>query len=140
MPHFHFDLVQAPFNIIDRRLHTSGWLVRLYQLGIEVHTRSVFLQGLLLMECATRPEFFRRWQLLWDHWCDWLADQSVTPVQACLGFVLLQPEISRVVIGLDSLIQLQGILADVDTPLVMPPDTLMCEDINLINPSRWEKY
>lgn len=140
LPHFHFDLVQAPFNIIDRRLHTSGWLVRLYQLGIEVHTRSVFLQGLLLMECATRPEFFRRWQLLWDRWYDWLADQSVTPVQACLGFAMLQPEISRVVVGLDSLKQLQNILADIDTPLVMPPETLMCEDINLINPSLWEKY
>ena len=140
LPNFHFDLVQAPFNIIDRRLATSGWLKRLHQSGIEVHTRSAFLQGLLLMEHASRPKSFSRWQFLWDQWRDWLVEQSMTPVQACLGFVMLQPEISRVVVGVDSLKQLRDILASVETPRVMPPVTLESEDINLINPSCWEKY
>ena len=36
-------------NIIDRRLELSGWLERLSDEGVEVHARSVFLQGLLLM-------------------------------------------------------------------------------------------
>lgn len=43
------DLVQAPLNLIDRRLENSGWLSRLHQEGVEVHTRSAFLQGLLLV-------------------------------------------------------------------------------------------
>ncbi len=60
-PHYQFDLVQAPFNVIDRRLATSGWLKRLHQAGIEVHVRSVFLQGLLLMDTANRPVSFNRW-------------------------------------------------------------------------------
>ena len=42
------DIVQAPLNIIDRRFETSGLLTKLYN-GIEIHIRSVFLQGLLLM-------------------------------------------------------------------------------------------
>ena len=29
-PRFAFDLVQAPFNVIDRRTATSGWLHRLH--------------------------------------------------------------------------------------------------------------
>jgi len=136
-PHFQFDLVQAPFNIIDRRFATSGWLARLYQTGAEVHIRSVFLQGLLLMGQTSRPASFSRWQSLWEQWSRWLNDQSMTPVQACLGFAMLQPEISRVVIGVDSLKQLQEILASVAAPGVMPPATLMSEDLNLINPSRW---
>ena len=139
-PHFQFDLVQAPFNIIDRRLATSGWLARLYQTGAEVHIRSVFLQGLLLMRQTSRPASFSRWQSLWEQWSRWLNDQSMTPVQACLGFAMLQPEISRVVIGVDSLKQLQGILASVEATGVMPPATLMSEDLNLINPSHWSKY
>ena len=44
------DIVQAPFNILDRRLESSGWLGKLHLAGIEVHTRSVFLQGLLLQK------------------------------------------------------------------------------------------
>src|SRR3990167_4725202 len=48
------DLVQSPLNILDRRLIDSGWLARLRALGVEVHVRSVFMQGLLLMSAAQR--------------------------------------------------------------------------------------
>ena len=43
------DIVQAPYNILDRRLSLSGWLDRLSSNDIEIHIRSVFLQGLLLL-------------------------------------------------------------------------------------------
>ena len=45
------NIVQAPLNIIDRRLETSGWLSKLYKNGIEVHTRSSFLQDCYLCHC-----------------------------------------------------------------------------------------
>lgn len=134
---FHFDIVQAPFNIIDRRLDTSGWLARLHNSGTEVHTRSVFLQGLLLMDAAKRPEVFNRWQPLWERWHRWLHEQALTPLQACLGFVSVQPGISRVIVGVDSLEQLQQILDNLEAKPVMPPPDLMSQDIDLINPSRW---
>ena len=100
-PHFQFDLVQAPFNIIDRRLAASGWLTRLHQVKTEVHIRSVFLQGLLLMQAANRPATFNRWQPLWDQWHHWLDNQVLT-LEACMGFVLSEPKIDRVVVGVDS--------------------------------------
>lgn len=136
-PHFHPDLVQAPFNVLDHRLASSGWLTRLHQAGTEVHTRSIFLQGLLLMDGAKLPAAFARWLPLWKQWQSWLAEQALTPLQGCLGFVLSQPEIDRVVVGIDSLEQLQGILASVDSARLTPPGTLMSEDQDLINPSRW---
>jgi hypothetical protein len=136
-PHFALDLVQAPLNIMDRRFATSGWLMRLHEAGTEVHVRSVFLQGLLLLNDANRPEKFKAWQPLWDQWHRWLQDEALTPLQACLGFVLSQPEIDRVVVGVDSLTQLHGILASVDDRTVIPPRVLMSDDPELINPSRW---
>jgi len=45
---YFFDIVQAPFNILDRRMIDSGWMDRLYKKGIELHVRSVFLQGLFI--------------------------------------------------------------------------------------------
>jgi len=135
---YQLDMVQAPFSIMDRRLATSGWLERLHQAGIEVHVRSVFLQGLLLMSAASRPAMFNRWQSLWQQWHSWLDDQRLTPVQACMGFAMSQPEINRVVVGVDSLTQLRGILACVEaSSLEPPPTTLMSEDPDLITPSRW---
>jgi len=60
-PHYHFDLVQAPFNLVDRRLYSTGWLRRLNDDGVEMHARSVFLQGLLLMAQADIPDKFLQW-------------------------------------------------------------------------------
>ena len=137
-PRFQLDLVQAPFNILDRRLETSGWLARMHQAGTEVHVRSVFLQGLLLMEADHRPEKFSRWQLLWDRWDQWLNDQALMPVQACLGFVMSRPEINRIVVGVDNRKQLQEILSAAEVRIPTLPATLMIEDLDLINPPRWD--
>ena len=49
-----FDIVQAPFSILDQRLQTSGWVAKLHAMGVEVHTRSAFLQGLLFNKGQTR--------------------------------------------------------------------------------------
>lgn len=139
-PKYQFDLVQVPYNVLDRRLVESGWLNRLHQAGSEVHIRSVFLQGLLLMDSVCRPEKFIRWQPLWDQWYHWLGEQGVTALQGCLSTALAQPEAARVVVGVDSLEQLEEILACVETPGVIPPETLMSEDLDLINPSRWGAF
>ena len=40
------DIVQAPFNIFDQRILSSGWAEKLVNNNTEIHTRSVFLQGL----------------------------------------------------------------------------------------------
>jgi aryl-alcohol dehydrogenase-like predicted oxidoreductase len=139
LPHYSFDLVQAPFNILDRRLVASGWLARLHQAGTEVHIRSVFLQGLLLMDAVTRPEKFNRWQPLWDEWHSWLIDHESTPLQACLGFIQSQPEISRIVLGVDSLQHLKEIIATSHLDSIIFPANLKCADIALINPAEWKK-
>ena len=137
---YQFDLVQAPCSILDRRLISSGWLARLRHAGTEVHVRSVFLQGLLLMDAAHRPGKFDRWQSLWYAWHRWLDDQALTPLQACLGFVMSQSDIDRIVVGVDSLEQLRGILASLGVATSMPPKGLMSDDQDLINPSHWACY
>jgi len=137
-PRFQLDLVQAPFNILDRRIETSGWLTRMRQAGTEVHVRSVFLQGLLLMETDRRPKKFDRWQLLWDRWNQWLIEQALTPVQACLGFAMSRPEVDRVVVGVDNRRQLGEIISAAETRVPALPTMLKTDDMDLINPSRWD--
>jgi len=135
---FSFDLVQAPFNICDRSLEQSGWLSRLKVAGVEVHVRSIFLQGLLLMNPCHRPAYFNRWQTIWIEWEQWLHTNNLTALQACLSFVLSNSDIDRVVVGVDSLSQLQEILAAITIEAVKPPDKLCCDDPDLINPARWQ--
>ena len=55
------DIVQVPFNIIDRRLLETGWLNRLHDSGVEIHARSIFLQGLLLEDPQNLPLYFQKY-------------------------------------------------------------------------------
>jgi aryl-alcohol dehydrogenase-like predicted oxidoreductase len=132
-----FDLVQAPLNIFDRRFARSRWLSRLHDQGVEIHTRSAFLQGLLLMRAQERPTQFDRWRNLWSDWDGWLQQINLTAVEACLGFVLAHPEVDRVVVGADGSNQLAQLLENVNASPPMPPDALSSDSPDLIDPSRW---
>ena len=55
---FKPDIVQLPINIFDKRFESSGWLDILSDDKCEVNSRSVFLQGLLLLENNNRPNYF----------------------------------------------------------------------------------
>ena len=136
-PQYRFDLIQAPFNLVDRRLYATGWFKRLKDEGIEIHTRSAFLQGLLLMSQATRPEKFASWSELWGTWHEWLSRHSVSAVQACLAFPLSFSEIDRVVVGADSVSQLGQIVSAANSVAPVDFPDLHCEAENLINPVRW---
>jgi aryl-alcohol dehydrogenase-like predicted oxidoreductase len=137
VPRFQFDLVQVPFNILDRRLLSSGWLRRLRSAGVQVHVRSLFLQGLLLMRASERPPEFSRWQRLWDSWHDWLEASGLTAIEACVGFVAGHADIARAVVGVDSVQQLEEILAARTLRSLELPPTLACEERDLVDPSRW---
>jgi aryl-alcohol dehydrogenase-like predicted oxidoreductase len=132
------DLVQAPLNVIDRRLQSSGWLHRLKDSDVEVHTRSAFLQGLLLMNRSDIPEKFSRWACLWDQWHEQLNSSGITALSACLSFPQSLPEVDRVVVGVDNEEQLKSILA-VSTEANHSLDTsfMVSTDAQLINPSKW---
>ena len=134
---YSMDLVQAPFNLVDRRLQTSGWLRRLKDMGAEVHARSPFLQGLLLMPEV--PATFTRWAHIWDKWHSWCAEHQISPVRASLAFPLGFQEIDRVVVGADGERQLREILEAVSSPLPDNLPDLSCDDVDLVNPSHWGK-
>jgi aryl-alcohol dehydrogenase-like predicted oxidoreductase len=134
---FRFDIVQAPFSVMDRRLATSGWLGRLHAAGTEVHVRSLFLQGLLLMHEAARPRYFDRWRPLFSEWQGWLDANALTALRACVGFALSHAEVDRAIVGVDSLEQLLALVAGASAPPVTVPNHLSSEDSALVNPSQW---
>lgn len=134
---YQFDLVQAPFNIIDRRLIDTGWLSQLADQGTELHVRSVFLQGLLLFKPVDRLQKFTRWSALWAKWDAWLKEVGLTPLVACICFVLSFQHISKVIIGVDSLSQLSEILQAAERSMPYIPGELKSSDQDLLNPARW---
>jgi aryl-alcohol dehydrogenase-like predicted oxidoreductase len=103
------DLVQMPYNVLDQRF--AAVLPRLAACGVEVHVRSAFLQGLLLRDPVTLPDFFQplapKIKLLRN-----LADEAGVPLPALLLlFAAYAPGVARAVIGVDSVANLHENLA-----------------------------
>jgi aryl-alcohol dehydrogenase-like predicted oxidoreductase len=136
---YSFDLVQAPLNILDRSLIDSGWAQKLQNDGVEVHTRSAFLQGLLLVPKEKRPAKFERWHHIWTEWDRWLAETGLTPLQACLRYVNGLNCVDRVVIGVDSALQLNEIMAATAGSLPSLPQFNKMQDDRLVNPATWNQ-
>jgi aryl-alcohol dehydrogenase-like predicted oxidoreductase len=136
---FKLDLVQAPLNILDRRLITSGWAERLNAAGVEVHTRSAFLQGLLIMPRHSRPAKFDRWSEIWREWDRWLSSSGLSPIQACIRYSNSFPTIDRVVVGVDSVDQLAELIEAGNDSLTQLPDFCHLQDDRLINPTTWDE-
>lgn len=136
---YNFDLVQATLNILDRRILETGWAGRLKEHGIELHTRSAFLQGLLLMPKDQRPVRFERWKSIWEEWDQWLSDTGLSPLEACLRFAVQQPLVDRVVIGVDSTAQLLEIVGALDGIIKKLPKFEDLSDTRLINPATWNQ-
>lgn len=134
------DLLQLPLNILDRRAEQSDLIKRLSGQGCEIHVRSVFLQGLLLMKNEARPRAFDKWSFIWDQLDDWLLLNKLTRLEACLSAALSWPLVNKVILGVTSLSELQEISnATVNLNLNLKlPDTLSSSDLNLITPSLWK--
>lgn len=132
-----FDLVQAPFNLLDRRLIDTGWLERLQASGTRLHVRSVFMQGLLLMAASERPPKFSRWNSLWISFDRWLEDENLTPLQACLRYAQSFDEIDRLVVGVESAEQLREIIEESFGGALVLPENIHTSDVDLLDPSRW---
>lgn len=136
-PSYPFDIVQAPFNLFDNRIVESGWLNRLKANGAEVHVRSIFLQGLLLLSAEERPEKFRRWASHLARYDAWLATHDRTPLEACVSYVMSVPEIDRIVVGVDSAAQLRAIVAATSISPPVFADELPSADPELLDPVVW---
>jgi aryl-alcohol dehydrogenase-like predicted oxidoreductase len=139
IPTYMPDIVQAPLNVFDRLLETSGWLSRLSKMNVEVHVRSVFLQGLLIQKPNERPANFEKWNQEFVNFDSWIVSRHVSPLTACLGHVLSYPEISTVLVGVTSSNELAEIIAATTGESQRGPDNLRSSDLELIQPINWNK-
>ena len=133
------DIVQAPFNIFDQRIYSSGWSDMLKRQGVELHTRSVFLQGVLLMRQQDLHGFFQtKWPNLFDAWYQFQKKLGLDSDEIALAFALERPWIDKVVVGVDSVEHLKR-LSQIENQMNQIHDPgLESNDLELIDPSNWK--
>ena len=136
-----YDLVQLPCNVFDQRFTNGPAVVHLRSKNIEVHARSVFLQGLLLMPDRCRPAYFKPWAHVFEAWHGLVATSKRAPLEVCLAFANQQSFVHKWVIGVDSKDELLGILSTPDDGEFVIPETAWAPfkdlPIELISPAQW---
>jgi aryl-alcohol dehydrogenase-like predicted oxidoreductase len=133
---FRPDAMQLPFSLLDQRLLQDGALARLKELGVEIHARSLFLQGLLFM--SEPPEKLSAAAPMLEKVRAEISDAGTTPLAAALGFVLSRPEIDVAVVGMTGLQQLGEIVSAALSPLPdMDWQACALQDERILTPSLW---
>lgn len=108
---YAIDMVQLPFNVMDQRLLESGTLHRLNKAGIEIHARSIFLQGLLLMNPHNLEAHFRPAQESLKKFHEFARSHDRTPLELALHFATNRKEIDYVIIGINHSEELADIIS-----------------------------
>ena len=132
---FDIDIVQAPFNVFDRRI--LGVINQLAALNIELHVRSVFLQGVLIAGPAGRPQRFEPWSEHFALFDEWVHSTGMSAMSCCLGFALQQPGVAKLVIGATSAESLAEIMASIPSKHFEVPVQLQSSIEQLIDPRYW---
>lgn len=132
------DIIQVPYNVFDRRFEDHFKKTR--QRGIEVHIRSTFLQGLVFKKENDLPVFFEKFKKKLTKLREISGESDESVAGLCLKFALVNVSIDKIVIGVDSVVQLEEIigLLNNDNELTSDIDELREEDENFILPFKWK--
>ncbi len=138
---YDFDLIQLPINVLDQRLIDSGYFFRLKERGIEVHVRSIFLQGLLLMDPELLHPFFSPIKPLLNQYRVFLQSKGLDYAQGALAFIKQIPEIDYIIIGVNNVEQLKSNWKDFIQHNNIPLNDFTMFSVKeekYINPSLWD--
>lgn len=139
---FPISIVQLPINAVDRRLVEGGQLARLDAAGVEIHARSVFLQGLLLAPVERIPTRFAPLADKVRGLDGAFAERALSRLDGLLAAVLQCREIDRLIVGVTSAGELAEILAAAsraETAIGAPFDLspFAVTDARILSPALW---
>jgi aryl-alcohol dehydrogenase-like predicted oxidoreductase len=135
-------VVQLPFNLFDNVNKRGEVIEKLKLSGKMVHTRSAFLQGLFFKEINDLSSFFYPLKEQLEKLNELSEKYNVSIVKMALAYNLKQNKIDQVLIGIDSIKQLEdNFLAfqyQLDEKLMSEINSITIENNELLNPALWK--
>lgn len=138
--------LQLPFNLLDARWLNGAFTSALASRGeVQIHVRSVFLQGLLVNDAARWPEWVAERAELAAKIED-LAHRLGRKSRAdlCIAYVRSFPWVSTLVLGAETLRQLEQLVPLASEPALTPAQAREVQVAfarvpeRLLNPARWD--
>ena len=134
-------VVQCPFNLLDNHSVRGESLKLAKEKGVEVQVRSAFLQGLFFMDRKSLPLALLDLKEPLEELDRICFENKITMSRLALGYCLSKDYIDKVVIGVDSLEQLNINIEAISTPLprviLEEIDKITVSNQKLLNPTYW---
>lgn len=124
-------LAQLPGNVFDQRLQDHHFP------GIELHLRSVFLQGLLLADEAIAAARLPAAAEALADWCAACRRADLSPLSAALGVARGLPGVQRLVVGVERAAQFEAIASAFAAAPVLRWPALARSAAAVIDPRCW---
>lgn len=133
---YHIDVVQLPTNILDQRFLQSGLIDLMHEKNIEIHIRSVFLQGLLLMKKEDMPKYFQELNL--DLLYNAIKEKNISMIKLSLEYAK-SLNVDRIIVGIDNKDHLAGIINEYNEPFNNDINfkDFCVSDERFTNPANW---
>lgn len=141
----NIDLIQFPFNMLDNNYQRGVLIIKAKAMGKELHSRSVFLQGLFFKEAKALPVLLTPLIKYLEKINEIALSFHYSIQQIALSYVLQNSMIDKVLFGVDSL---QQLIINIDEALVkINPlcieaiNQIQVKEVELLNPANWiQKY
>ncbi len=138
------DFIQVPYSIFDHRMKIGGVLDYPQKGGCEIHSRSAFIQGLIVMDEDRVPLFLEKARPIVKKIRIMCESEGISRVQLAMQYVKRERNISHLVFGVDSLEQLKE---DISLFYKEVPQELLLEigrefddiDADIVMPSLWKR-
>jgi aryl-alcohol dehydrogenase-like predicted oxidoreductase len=139
---YNFDIVQIPFNLFDQRIVQDGFLDFCRNHSIAVHARSIFLQGVALMQADVLPADLSGLRPNLQRLADLVHITQRSALDLALACVAQRPEIEQIVVGVHHPSQLAQLVRawqrlDELMTVTIEWDTFHCADHRLVDPRLW---
>lgn len=135
------DVIQMPFNLLDNMSQRGNLLKEAKEKGKEVHTRSVFLQGLFFMDQERIPEKLKPLKPYLETIKRITKENQCTPAAMALKYAVCSPFIDKVLIGVETKEQLQqniNVLSEkINEQVFSDVDKLQVKETSLLSPANW---
>lgn len=136
-----FDIVQLPYSLFDRRF--EKYFLVLKNKNIEIHARSIFLQGAFFLNPDDLPSALNSLKPKLESVKAIADGQNLTVESLCLNFVLSNLDIDKVLIGVDNLAQLKRNIDGLECePMVKrladQLDSVKVENEDVLLPYNWQ--
>lgn len=133
-------LVQLPFNLLDNNNKRGNIIKKAKAKGIEIHTRSAFLQGLFFKNTSEFTVKIKPLEPYLNLLND-LCDEDYKMNDLALNYVCNQKNIDKVLIGVDNVHQLESnILSEkkmITKELTNNIEVIDVKETKLLHPSNW---